>query len=321
RRRFVHAQPRPDPRRGGTPRIQRAAEELHAHPRGRRRGREPPASALVRVRGRGLAPDAGDLRADTERALHWRRTFPAFPRPAHAGRGSLRHLQLLGGGVPRPGRRHAARGARADGEAAPVRQRRGPVCRGDRPGHRRGPGQLPAGLYPRRPDQRCIDDRRARKRPRNTARAVARPGWTGAKSVNLPGVILAGFLATVVFTAIGAGSQQLKLTRMSIPYLLGTMFTRSYTRAKLVGFLVHLLNGQIFALLYVAIFQRLGGAGPWRGMMIGLAHAAVVLLVVVPLLPSLHPHMASERAGPTETRRLEPPGALALHYGATTPLW
>jgi hypothetical protein len=142
---------------------------------------------------------------------------------------------------------------------------------------------------------------------------VRGPNWQSS--------LLAGFVATVVFTAIEAGSQQLKLTRMSIPYLLGTMFTPSRSKAKLVGFLAHLVNGQIFALLYVALFHELGSAGFWRGTMFGLVHAAVVLFVIVPLLPSFHPRMASEHAGPTEMRRLEPPGALALHYGASTPLW
>ena len=46
-----------------------------------------------------------------------------------------------------------------------------------------------------------------------------------------------------------------------------------------------------------------------------------MLLVVVPLLPSIHPRMASEAQGPTVTRQLEPPGPLALHYGASTPLF
>jgi len=61
--------------------------------------------------------------------------------------------------------------------------------------------------------------------------------------------------------------------------------------------------------------------GRGGGLGLGIAHAAVVLLVTVPLLPSLHPRMASEQHGPSVTRQLEPPGALALHYGATTPLF
>jgi hypothetical protein len=40
----------------------------------------------------------------------------------------------------------------------------------------------------------------------------------------------------------------------------------------------------------------------------------------MPLLPGLHPRMASEHRGPEPTRLLEPPGFLALHYGRRTPV-
>jgi len=133
--------------------------------------------------------------------------------------------------------------------------------------------------------------------------------------------LLAGFVATLVLTTVEEGSQQARLSRMSIPYLLGTMFTAGREKAKWIGFFVHLVNGEIFALLYVALFHYWGAAGVWRGLLVGVAHSAVMLLVVVPLLPSIHPRMASEAQGPTVTRQLEPPGPLALHYGASTPLF
>lgn len=134
------------------------------------------------------------------------------------------------------------------------------------------------------------------------------------------GSLLAGFAGTLVLTSLEAGAQQLNLTRMSVPYLLGTAFTKSRDRAKVVGFFTHLVNGQLFALLYVAIFHALGQGGVLRGAFIGLVHSAVVLLVVMPLLPSVHPRMASLHQGPTELRQLEPPGPFALHYGVSTPV-
>ncbi|HZX63813.1 MAG TPA: hypothetical protein VFE76_00400, partial [Myxococcales bacterium] len=93
--------------------------------------------------------------------------------------------------------------------------------------------------------------------------------------------LLPSFAATVVFTAIEAGSQEARLTRMSIPYLLGTIFTPAREKAKLVGFLAHLLNGQLLALLYIALFERLG-AGIWHGILFGCCHAVIVLTVVLP---------------------------------------
>jgi hypothetical protein len=110
------------------------------------------------------------------------------------------------------------------------------------------------------------------------------------------------------------------LTRMSIPYLLGTMLTPNRDRAKLFGFFIHLANGFLFAMVYAAIFQSLGQAGVWRGALLGAAHALVVLTVVTNVLPGLHPRMASEHFGPTAKRQLEPPGFLAHHYGFQTPL-
>ena len=138
--------------------------------------------------------------------------------------------------------------------------------------------------------------------------------------MNWTSSLLAGFVGTVLLTTLEAGAQQLHLSRMSIPYLLGAAFTPGRDRAKVIGFFTHLLNGQLFALLYVAIFRATGEASALRGAIIGLVHAAVVLLVVVPLLPAIHPRMASLHQGPTELRQIEPPGPMALHYGVTTPL-
>jgi len=138
--------------------------------------------------------------------------------------------------------------------------------------------------------------------------------------VNWTSSLLPGFVGTVLLTTLEAGAQQLHLSRMSIPYLLGAAFTPGRDRAKVIGFFTHLLNGQLFALLYVAIFQATGEASALRGAIIGLVHAAVVLLVVIPLLPFIHPRMASLHQGPTELRQIEPPGPMALHYGVTTPL-
>lgn len=138
--------------------------------------------------------------------------------------------------------------------------------------------------------------------------------------MNWPLSLLAGFAGTLVLTSLEAGAQQLRLTRMSIPYLLGAAFTPSRDRAKVVGFFTHLVNGQLFALIYVAIFHATGEAGIARGAVLGFLHACVVLLVVFPLLPSIHPRMASLHQGPTELRQLEPPGPLALYYGFSTPL-
>ena len=132
--------------------------------------------------------------------------------------------------------------------------------------------------------------------------------------------MLWGFAATLVLTTILAGSQGLGMTRMNIPYLLGTLFTSDRDRAKIYGVLVHLVNGWIFSLLYVLAFHLTGLQTIWFGALIGFVHGAFVLAVAMPALPGIHPRMASEHAGPMQSRPLEPPGFLALHYGVRTPI-
>ncbi|HEY5028281.1 MAG TPA: hypothetical protein VIK39_07715 [Candidatus Angelobacter sp.] len=132
--------------------------------------------------------------------------------------------------------------------------------------------------------------------------------------------LLWGFAATVVLTTISAVAQGLGLTRMNLPYMLGAIFTPHRDKARLYGFGIHVAAGWLFSLIYVLIFQSLGAAGWWRGGVIGLLHAFFVLVVVMGLLPGLHPRMASEQQGPAAQNMLEPPGFLALNYGVQTPL-
>ena len=138
--------------------------------------------------------------------------------------------------------------------------------------------------------------------------------------MNVASWLLWGFVSTVVLTAILGGSQGLGMTRMNLPYLLGTIFTPNRDRAKLVGVLVHFVNGWLFSLIYVAAFHAWGAATWWLGALTGLVHAFFVLAVLMSVLPGMHPRMASEQYGPTVVRQLEPPGFLALHYGIRTPI-
>ena len=131
--------------------------------------------------------------------------------------------------------------------------------------------------------------------------------------------LVGGFGATVLLTTIMAGSQGLGLTRMNIPYLLGTIFTPNRDRAKVYGVMLHLLFGWIFSLVYVGAFHVMRESSWWFGAAIGFVHGAFALGVVMPILPGMHPRMASEVHGPTVVRQLEPPGFLARNYGGRTP--
>jgi hypothetical protein len=128
-----------------------------------------------------------------------------------------------------------------------------------------------------------------------------------------------GLLATTVLTAVMIAAQLAGLTRLDLPLVLGTTVTADPDHARIAGFLIHLGVGQIFALGYVTVFALLHQATWWLGGLLGLLHVAVALLVLLPLLPGVHPRMASHRAGPSSTAALEPPGLLARNYGVQTP--
>jgi hypothetical protein len=128
-----------------------------------------------------------------------------------------------------------------------------------------------------------------------------------------------GLLATAALTAVMTSAQLAGLTRLDLPLVLGTLVTEDPDRARVAGFVMHLVAGQGFALGYTAVFALLHRATWWLGGLLGLLHVAVALMVILPLLPGLHPRMASHRAGPSSRAVLEPPGLLALNYGVQTP--
>ena len=138
--------------------------------------------------------------------------------------------------------------------------------------------------------------------------------------MNWTSSLLWGFVSTIVLTTLMAGSQGMRLTRMNLPYMLGTIFTANRDRANVIGFGVHVMMGWLFSLFYIAAFHAWDRATWWLGASIGLVHAAFVLTAGMRLLPGMHPRMASEQQGPTVMRQLEPPGFLALNYGYQTPI-
>jgi hypothetical protein len=138
--------------------------------------------------------------------------------------------------------------------------------------------------------------------------------------VNVAAILLWGFVATIVLTTLMEGAQALGFTRMAMPFILGTMFTGDRARAALVGVLVQFAVGWAFTLVYALAFESLHRATWWLGAAAGLVHGVAVLVVLLPILPGLHPRMASEERGPEPTRALEPPGFLGLNYGRRTPL-
>jgi hypothetical protein len=137
---------------------------------------------------------------------------------------------------------------------------------------------------------------------------------------DMPSLLLWGLAATIVMTTIMYGSQFAGLSRLSLPFLVGTCLTADRDWANVLGFMAYLTGGWAFAVLYAALFAALGSTNWWIGGIIGLVHGLFLLVVILPVMPHFHPRMASEYEGPGDLRRLEPPGFLGLNYGYRTPL-
>jgi hypothetical protein len=138
--------------------------------------------------------------------------------------------------------------------------------------------------------------------------------------MNVGSILVAGFAATIVLTTILEAGQGFGITRMSLPFLLGTILTPARDRAMVFGVGLHMAMGLVFALMYGLIFESLGHAGWQLGAAMGIVHACFVLTIGMAMIPGIHPHMVSEYYGPTPNRLLQPPGFLALNYGRRTPI-
>jgi hypothetical protein len=135
------------------------------------------------------------------------------------------------------------------------------------------------------------------------------------------GALAGGFVGTLVLTTALRAASELRLTRIDLPFLLGTAFTADRTRAKAVGYALHFVAGLIFALAYYAIFRAINQSGWLLGAIFGLAHGlfAATALVNI-LLPLVHPRMGSTSTSANSVALLEPPGFLMLNYGSRTPI-
>ncbi len=126
--------------------------------------------------------------------------------------------------------------------------------------------------------------------------------------MNIGSLLLWGFAATLILASIMTASKYFGLTRIDLPFILGTLFTGNRNKAPWVGFLSHLAMGWIFAFIYAAAFESSGIRSLWFGMAIGFVHATVVLTIGLQALNFIHPRMARPFQRPTPTRQLEPPG-------------
>ncbi|MGH9078235.1 MAG: hypothetical protein ACRDY0_12450, partial [Acidimicrobiales bacterium] len=105
-----------------------------------------------------------------------------------------------------------------------------------------------------------------------------------ARRFDVLGLLSGALVGTAALTAIMEAAQARRLTRMSLPFMLGTMVTARRPLVRIWGTLLHFSNGVGFASGYALLFARSGRAG-WRlGATVGALHGMVVLVAALPIV-------------------------------------
>ena len=117
---------------------------------------------------------------------------------------------------------------------------------------------------------------------------------TEGATVSIWGALAGGFAGTLVLTTVLRAASEARLTRMDLPFLLGTAVTSDRRRAKVVGYLAHFGFGFIFALVYYGLFTAIGHSGWALGAIFGFVHgvfsATALVNILLPVRAPPHGH-------------------------------
>lgn len=139
--------------------------------------------------------------------------------------------------------------------------------------------------------------------------------------MSLMGALVGGFVGTLVLTTTLRVGSELRLTRIDLPFILGTAFSADRVRAKAIGFVVNVAAGLVFAFVYWLAFRALDYSSWWLGGLFGLVHGTTAGGALVNLvLPAVNPRMGTTASSARSTPLLEPPGFLLRNYGEQTVL-
>lgn len=137
--------------------------------------------------------------------------------------------------------------------------------------------------------------------------------------------LIAGGVATVVMTALMQMGRSMGMTRMEMPLMLGSMFRRDAAGARRLGWMLHAMNGLVFALIYAAVWAALDPAeadGWWLGLIFGAVHGMIVLFVM-PMMSAMHPRVGSGggvASAPSDEVSMPPFGFGGAGFGRGTPV-
>ena len=104
--------------------------------------------------------------------------------------------------------------------------------------------------------------------------------------MNLLNAVIAGLVATIVFTMILMMAPKMGMPKMDIVSLLGSMFSAKSN--QILGWMMHLMMGVVFALIYAFLWSNGIGAATWTfGLVFGAIHWLIVGMAMA-MIPMMH---------------------------------
>jgi hypothetical protein len=104
--------------------------------------------------------------------------------------------------------------------------------------------------------------------------------------MNILNSVIAGIIATIVFTTVLMMAPKMGMPKMDIVSLLGSMFSAKTNLA--LGWMMHLMMGVVFALIYAFLWSNGIGAATWTGGLIFGAVHWLVVGVIMSMIPMMH---------------------------------
>ena len=103
--------------------------------------------------------------------------------------------------------------------------------------------------------------------------------------MNILSAVIAGIVATLIFTAVLMMAPKMGMPKMDIVGLLGSMFGKEN---QALGWMMHLMMGVVFALIYAFLWSRGIGASTWLfGLIFGAVHWLIVGMAMG-TIPMMH---------------------------------
>ncbi|HEX6206769.1 MAG TPA: DUF6789 family protein [Actinomycetota bacterium] len=135
----------------------------------------------------------------------------------------------------------------------------------------------------------------------------------GSAAISWQGAIVWGVVATVAFTILGMVGTAMGMTRMDLLDLLGSAVATPHTTgSRVIGAVIHHMNGAVLAVAFVYAGTLVGLSPDWIAGLVWGAILWALALLMMTTIGSVHPAI---RRG-----QQEDPGPAGVRFGAMTPV-